>query len=253
MASRVSFPQRALNKRRRTWLRAHRKEAAMVILAACGLCVIVSLPALLLIPRPFAYYVLGLAHAAVVAAVIDALNSAVLAHDQQAILQMRGAWGEDNTRAELRRAKRKRVIWGWVDSIQLQAGDLDHVVLSRHGGVIVLDSKWRNQITSDVVQSMTDSARRVRLRAEALTRTLLAAERRATHRARAQPLTVTTAVVIWGAARTDVPSGTEIDGVHFVDGRHLHRWLAQRSGHEIPRDAARDALARLEAFAVRSA
>ena len=55
-----------------------------------------------------------------------------------------------NTRSELQRAKRKRLIWGWVDSTNLRAGDLDHLVVTRHGGLIAVDSKWRNRASDTI-------------------------------------------------------------------------------------------------------
>jgi hypothetical protein len=30
--------------------------------------------------------------------------------------QLAGAWGEDNTADQLRRARRRRLIWGWVNN-----------------------------------------------------------------------------------------------------------------------------------------
>ena len=102
------------------------------------------------------------------AAYLHALQSAFLASDGEAIWHLRGAWGEENTRSELQRARRKRLIWGWVDSISLRAGDLDHLVVTRHGGLVAVDSKWRNR-ASDTVD-MARAADKARLRAEALAR-----------------------------------------------------------------------------------
>ena len=161
---------------------------------------------------------------------------------------MRGAWGEDNTRSELQRAKRKRLIWGWVDSVELQAGDIDHIVVTRRGGVVVIDSKWRNQITASDVPAMADPHEGPRLRAEGVLRTLLKRESGARHRTNAKPVTVTAAVVLWGAARTGVPSDANVDGVRFLDGRQLLGWLGELDGHEVPREAARDVLKLLDGY-----
>ncbi|GAA4821205.1 hypothetical protein ACFQ0K_19380 [Nocardioides caeni] len=68
------------------------------------------------------WYVIGLLHAGLLAAALHLINSAFLAYEVTAIWQLRGAWGEDNTRSELRKAKRRRLVWGWVDSITLQDG-----------------------------------------------------------------------------------------------------------------------------------
>jgi hypothetical protein len=66
------------------------------------------------------------------------LNTAVFAHEPRAIFQLRGAWGEDHTRTGLESARKGRLVWGWVDSIALQSPDLDHVVVTREGGVVVV-------------------------------------------------------------------------------------------------------------------
>ncbi len=45
---------------------------------------------------------------------------------------------------------------------------------------------------------------------------MLKRETGARHRTRAQSVSVTAAVVLWGAARTDVPSDATVDGVRFL-------------------------------------
>jgi hypothetical protein len=130
----------------------------------------------------------------------------------------------------------------------LQAGDIDHIVVTRHGGVVAIDSKWRNQITASDVPDMADSSRKAAMRAEGVLRTVLKRESRARHRMRTEPVRVTAAVVLWGAARTGVPSNANIDGVRFLDGRQLLGWLTELDGHDVPRDAARDAIQLLESY-----
>jgi hypothetical protein len=156
--------------------------------------------------------------------------------------------GEDNTRGELQRAKRRRLIWGWVDSINLQAGDLDHLVVTRRGGIVVLDSKWRNRVTQHDIAEMARSGHKARMRADGLTRTLLKSERAARHRAKLPTLAVTPVVVVWGAAQSTVPDQTVVDGVRFVAGRQLVALLRQFDGNEVSKAAAKDALERLEDF-----
>jgi hypothetical protein len=144
-------------------------------------------------------------------------------------------------------------LWGWVDSIELQIGDIDHLVVTRHGGVVAIDSKWRNQTTDEDVAAMADSARRAGLRAEGLLRTLLKAQRGSRHRARTQPLSVTPVVVLWGSARSDVPADATISGVRFLDGRQLLTLLAELDSHDVPRDAAKAALAELDEYRTHAA
>lgn len=118
----------------------------------------------------FTWWFLGIIQAAMVAMYLHLMHASFLAHNGDAIWHLRGAWGEDNTRSELQRAKRKQLIWGWVDSINLQAGDLDHLVVTRNGGLVAVDSKWRNR-ASDTI-GMARAASKAKLRAEALTRSL---------------------------------------------------------------------------------
>jgi hypothetical protein len=218
------------------------------LLAGFGLLLVVASVLLMLAEPPGRWYAMGVLHAGLTAAALHLINSAFLAHERGAILQLRGAWGEDNTRSELQKAKRHRLVWEWVDSITLQAGDLDHVVITRSGGIVVLDSKWRSEVTSGAVAEMAASAKRTRARAEALARTLLKADRSARHRAAAQPVTVTPAIVLWGAARQTVPQGHKVDDVHFLDGRELVRWLRHLDGQNITREAAKDLHERLRQY-----
>ena len=180
------------------------------------------------------------------AAYLFLLYSGFLAFDGEAIWHVRGAWGEDNTRSELLRAKRKRLVWGWVDSVALQHGDIDHLVVTRKGGLVAIDSKWRNRIHD--TDDMARAAQKVRLRAEGLTRDLLKGDARGSRRAKVNPLGVTSIVVLWGAAQCDVPDGAEIDGIAFIPGRKLVSWLAQLEGHPVDKAAANDVVISVRRF-----
>jgi hypothetical protein len=92
--------------------------------------------------------VIGLAQVAVVCICLYGFHIGFLLTDPEGIKHLRGAYGEENTREVLKAAMRRRLIWGCVDSIGLEGGDLDHVVVTRRGGVLVLDSRWRNQTSA---------------------------------------------------------------------------------------------------------
>lgn len=194
----------------------------------------------------FMWWVLGALQAALVATYLHLVHSAFLAFDGEAIRQVRGAWGEENTRSELQRARRKGLIWGWVDSITLQAGDLDHLVVTRNGGLVAVDSKWRNQATDTI--EMAGAAKKARLRAEGLANSLLKGERGASHRTKISPLRVTPVIVLWGAAQHGVPDGARVDEIEFVAGRRFLDWLANLEGQQIEEAAAADVLQRLETY-----
>ncbi|GAB3785199.1 hypothetical protein [Nocardioides ungokensis] len=233
---------------RRHWIR--RNLTAITLVTAGGLTIAVAVTILQLKiggHGPITYYCLGAFDVAVVAAFLHLLHAAFLATDRQAMHHVRGAWGEENTRSELQRAKRKRLIWGWVDSISLKAGDLDHLVITRRGGLVAIDSKWRNTPDANDAAEMARSANRARLRAEGLAQTLLRTERGA-HRARTRSVSVTPLVVVWGAAQHDLREDAAVEGVAFVRGRDLLQWLSRLDDGAVSRDAASDLLTRLTDF-----
>ena len=193
----------------------------------------------------FTWWLLGSVQTGMVATYLHLLHTSFLAHDADAIRHVRGAWGEDNTRSELKRAKRKRLVWGWVDSLGLQHGDIDHLVITRNAGLLAVDSKWRSQ-TNDVAD-MARAAQKVRLRAEGVTRDLLRGATRGTRRAKVNPLSVTAVVVLWGPAQHGVPHDAVVDGIPFVAGQKFLEWLATMDGQPVDRAAAADIVRSLEA------
>lgn len=240
------YPRRAYSDLFKAWARRSKKLLAMLTLGLIVLLTFETALILTLVPDGrFQWWFLGSLQVALVAIALHLVNAAFLAHERQAIWQLRGAWGEEATRDELRRAKKKRLIWGWVDSINLQAGDLDHLVLTRSGGIVAIDSKWRSD-GADTTE-MARSAARVKLRADAVTRSLLKPERGA-HRAKIHSAAVTPLIVIWGPAQDQVPENFQIDGIEFVGGRRLLDRLTTLTGEPVDKDAAADALNRLKEF-----
>ncbi len=55
--------------------------------------------------------------------------------------RLSGIWGEDKTRDVLRSAKRRGLILGWIDNLEIEGGDVDDLVVASWGAVAV-DSKW---------------------------------------------------------------------------------------------------------------
>jgi hypothetical protein len=238
--SRLEFRQRL-----KTWIRINIKFLGYYTL---GLVAVIALEVAILSTvkaEPLRWWMLGAVPMAAVAAYLHLLHVAFLTSDGQAILHLRGAWGEDSTREELRRAKRKGLVWGWVDSIGLQYGDIDHLVVTRSGGLVAVDSKWRSRVADPT--DMARAAQRVRLRAEAITRDLLKGDSHGSRRARVNPLQVRAVVVLWGAAQHDVPAGATIDGIEFIAGRKIMDWLAQLDGQSVDKAAAKDIVRSLEA------
>jgi hypothetical protein len=241
-------PYSRLEFRRRltAWLLRNRKLVGSLTV---GLLAMVALfGALVLITAPdsrLTWWLLGVVPTALTATYLHLLHTAFLAHDAEAIWHVRGAWGEDNTRDELRRAKQKKLVWGWVDSFSLKVGDIDHLVVTRHGGLVAVDSKWRGRIND--AAEMARAAQKVRLRAEALTRDLLKGDSRGVRRAKVNPLSVTSVVVLWGPAQHGVPEGANVDGIEFIAGRKFLDWLRRLDGQAVDKAAADDIVRRLEA------
>ena len=241
-----SYPSRELRHLRLEWLRSKRRY--VLAMAAFYIAVVAaSICYGFVFANAFGWYCIGVLHAGLAAMLLHLLDSAVLAHEPRAIFQLRGSWGEDNTRSELQSARKRKLIWGWVDSITLQGGDLDHVVVTRQGGIVVLDSKFYTNVTAVRVAEMATAAARARVRAEALSRSLLRADKTGRHRAAVQSVTVTSCIVLWGPARETVPLDHVVDGVHFIDGRRLQEWLSRLPTASVSRDAGKELLAGLTA------
>ena len=247
MSTVKSYPRRELGRLRTRWLIRNKKTVSV----ACALFLASALIATwlgLTHSSRAVWYLIGVLHAGLVATVLHFINSAVLANEPRAVLQLRGAWGEDNTRSELQRAKKRKLVWDWVDSIPLQASDLDHVVVTRSGGVVVLDFKFRTDLTSAGVAEMAVSAARARVRTEALARTVLPRERSGRRRASSTSVAVMPCIVLWGPARHGMPENHVVDGVHFVDGSKLVRWLEKLPTSTVSQEAGSDLLVRLRKF-----
>lgn len=240
------YSRRALQELFWNWVASHRRHLLVASVAAGALGALEAVALVTLWKAPAMPYVLGLMHAGTLAVVAQFVTTAFFAHNREAIGHLRGAWGEDSTRDELQRAKRKRLTWGSVHSVNLQFGDIDHLVVTRRGGLVAIDTKWRSESYMDR-DEMARSAAKVRVRAEALTRTLLRSER-GSHRAATNPLNVLPVVVLWGQAQRELPDHAHHDGIEFIAGHRLVDWLRELGGETIDKDAAKDLLRRLEEF-----
>jgi hypothetical protein len=249
MAKHPPYSRQVLRGLRRDWLRRNRGFFIGAALAAVAMLAgLTAWVAVTASSSRLGWFVLGVSYAGVIATFLHGLHTGFLLTVPDAITQLRGATGEENTRDVLKSAKRRGVVWCWVDSIGLERGDLDHLVVTRRGGVLVIDSKWRNRTDGGDTQVMVAAARTVKRRAEAVTRTLLRAER-GTHRARVSSVPVRPVVVIWGAEQRRLPgSFAVIDEIEFVSGRHLRTWLGQLDGEIVTKTAAAQLEALLQDF-----
>jgi hypothetical protein len=240
------YSRRALRALFRRWAANNRRVLWSISAVAAALVVVETVIFTTFWHLPGRAYLLGVMHTAIVAAIAHLINTMFLTNNREAIWHLRGAWGEENTRDELQRAKRKGLVWGSIDSVNLGTGDIDHLVVTRDGGLIVLDSKWRTESVTDP-SDMVRSAEKVKMRAEALARTLLRSER-GSHRAAVNAVPVTPAVVLWGPSQQDLPDNATSRDISFVGGRRLLEWIAQRQGDPVDKAAAADLLRQLKEF-----
>lgn len=241
------FGRRRYNSLARQW--GQRNWTLLAVAGVVCLAILGFLTYLIVVLMPdgaLKWWSLGAFHVGALAVTGHLLLIAFLAHEKEAIWQLRGAWGEENTREELNRARRNGHVWGWVDSIQLKTSDIDHLVVTKRGGLVAIDSKWRSQ--ADDIPEMVRSASQAANRAQGVSRNLLRKGPRGRHRSDSDSLHVTPVVVIWGSEQHRVPSGYEQDGVHFVGGRRLCQWLAEFDRESVSETVARDLLPGLEEF-----
>jgi hypothetical protein len=181
-------------------------------------------------------YWLGLCHGALAVAFVSTVLVLFLVNTSST-WQVAGAWGEDNTRSELRTATRLRLIWGCIDSIELADGDIDHLVVTRRG-LLALDSKWHSK-TMNREDIATDATRATRAARKAQS-VMISIKR---------PMPIQPVVVVWGPAHSAVPKdGVRIHGVNFVAGPKLLAWLRPYSLGDIESPLARSILHDLGSF-----
>ena len=202
---RAGYPRRQLGESRRRFMRDN-----ALLLTAFGLCVATAIWAV-----HFALdgYLLGLAQGLSAAFVFGAVRLLQLGASGS-MNQLTGAWGEDMTRDILSTARRRRWIHGHVDNIEVQGGDIDHLVATSRGW-LAIDSKWHGATARrSVIIGDAASARRAAWKARSVLRSLgLAPE-------------VTPLVVVWGGLKRAIPNGQcAVDGVVVLAGYELKRYL----------------------------
>jgi hypothetical protein len=175
-------------------------------------------------------YLLGLLQGVVLTLLAVCLNS-VFQAVTGVLGPLAGVSDDDNTTDVLRRARRRGHIWGWIDGVATETGDIDHVVVTKKGGVVAIDSKWSARpggetLGRDLAAAST-AARRARL-------ILLSYGRR-------HP--VTPVVVTWGGAQEDQQEAENRGDCVVVPGRELGSWLGNLRGEAVNRSTGLHLLA----------
>ncbi len=238
MGSTQSYPRSEYWRLLRGWL--HRN--AMYV----GLCLgvflaLVSFEVLLLLVLPsneLTRYLVVAVLAATAVGFCWTVHLAFLAHEGKALNQLRGSWGEDATVDALKRARRRAIIWDWVDGVAFEKGDIDHFVVTRNGGIVVIDSKWRSALSKTSAYELAESARAVARRGVGLVNTVTDRSS-GRHRGARAAVSVTPVVAVWGAAQREIPAGGRtVEGVPIVKGSEICSWLASLSGHDMSEELA---------------
>ncbi len=152
--------------------------------------------------------------------------------------QVSGVMGESNTANVLRIAYRRKYVYGWIDNLEIDSGDVDHLVVTR-AGVLAIDTKWHShglneaKLESDAIAALACAGR---------ARSIL----RSVHQRR--PV-VTPLVVVWGGNQRDA-HGQHHLGVDVVAGRDLKAWLQEwtATGNASNASQAKALVGELEAF-----
>jgi hypothetical protein len=222
-----AYSRRIYRQELRRWVRRN-----WLLLTVCTACFVVPAAFLQLLLDG---YVLGVAQGFMLGLLLLATTTSFLVHTSMAG-QLGGAWGEELTRDELAKAKRRRLIWGWVDSIERNGADVDHLVVLRSGRVVAIDSKWRREAGDERrLDEDAEAAKRSARRAAAVLSELGSTK------------SVEALVVVWGAARSGV-HGRRIRGVQFISGNKLRDWLRQQPGTECGPATAQALLGGLAAY-----
>jgi len=95
-----AYSRRKFGALLREWAGRNKGLMLWMLLGLVALLAFETVIDLRFIPGPARWYLLGLLHAGLCAAAAVLLLLAFFAHEGQAIFQMRGAWGEKDTRDE---------------------------------------------------------------------------------------------------------------------------------------------------------
>lgn len=151
-----------------------------------------------------------------------------------------GDLGESLTREELEKAKKAGLIFDWVDNIELNKQDIDHLVVSPTG-VIAVETKFKaRQVTAhDLLANINQSVRSAR-KAQSV---LLSKDV-------AKPQEVRSLVVVWGKAPGFEEAITAEMAGRVIRGPALLDWLAALQGIGIDKTDGLQLVSSLEAFAL---
>ncbi|GAA5142469.1 hypothetical protein GCM10023340_06000 [Nocardioides marinquilinus] len=180
---------------------------------------------------PASWYLLGVLHVLLAGSFVGVCVMVLVTTEPD---RSKGvAWGEEYTRDELRHAHRRRIVRHALHDITLDDGDVDHLVVTRHGGVVAMDSKYRSSVEPGDLTDLAASAAAVAARA----RQLLGGMQVGGGRGPAP--SVRAVLVLWGKGQKSLDLPVTVDGVEVVRGPDLVEWLRVLDDERRPRRESR--------------
>lgn len=232
MASRRSYARRRLRKSFGVFIRETKQVVA--VFAAAVLLVI----GYTVLAEP-SHFLRGLIIGVVATALTAAFLIMFLVTSGNA-LTLAGAWAEDFVNDEIRKARKRRHVWGAVPNIEVGGFDVDHLVVAP-GGIFAIETKAhtrrisRATATADLEQAR-ESARKA---------TLILQSKQVDMAQSVMPV-----LAVWGRQATETvpPEGRFVDGVHVVPVPALADWFSSYKTGRVAEDNAAILLQRLTAF-----
>jgi hypothetical protein len=178
---------------------------------------------------PRSWYLLGVLHVLLLASFVGAVVMVVVSAEPDRT--PRTAWGEEYTRDELRHAHRRRIVRHALHDVTVDDGEVDHLVVTRHGGLVAMDSKYRSSVDPAELPELAASAAAVAQRAARLLERM--------QQGRTSVPAVRPVLVLWGKGQKSLDLPMTVDGVDVVRGPDLVEWLRVHDDARRPRRESR--------------
>lgn len=225
-----SYTRRLLRENFRRFIRVNGWRLAWIGILIAGSAVLAAL-----VEPPFAG---GVITGVMATFYVGVIFFAFLIHTE-GLQQLAGAWGEDNTAAELEKARKRGLVWGFVNNLEIGNMDIDHVVVAP-AGVFAVESKWHFRESRE--STLEYNAFQAQRNAEKIASILRSVTVRMPH-------PVTPIVAVWGRGRHELPSeGRTVSSVLVAPGDELALWLERLQTGRFAQDYAAELLSRLTAF-----
>lgn len=153
------------------------------------------------------------------------------------LAQLLGVMAEGFTREEVEAAAKEQSVWSAVHNLELNSGDLDHLILAPAGCLAIETKYYGSRFSADLVGEHARQTQRIATRAKGFMNTV----------GRPDVPVRAAALVVWGRM---APKGiSERDGVAIVNGTELRAWLGRYRTGPLGEDIAERVRQDLERYA----